>query len=447
MNHPARNISVRSETGCLALVAMLLAAASGCSEADKLVKLPPPRVTVARPVEREVVDSEVFTGRTEGSEFVEVRARVSGYLAKVDFSPGSQIEKGVCLFEIDARPYQAALDQAQGELERAQARLNRTELDLARGETLIARKVITKEEYDRLVADQAEAAAVLHSAQAAVERAGLDLEWTKINAPISGIVSRDLITVGNLVIADQTLLTTILKHDPMYVYFDIDERTVLRILKMIREGKFPAARNGGAPIHVGLADDAGYPLEGYVDFVENRVDRASGTIEVRGEIPNPLLANKSARMQAGMFARVRIDFGQPYRALLVNDRSLLSDQEKKYVYVVDDHNDVQRRDVKTGQLEQGYRVVLEGLQPTDRVIVTGLQRVRPGMEVEAKEVTLSGPPEDGIEAQQAAKGHGEAPAAGAPGNGADPASAEAPRTGSEPAASPPEDKTDASSQP
>jgi multidrug efflux system membrane fusion protein len=420
---------------------MLLATMLGCSDEDKLIALPTPIVTVARPVEREMVDSAVFTGHTEGSEFVEVRARVSGYLAKVDFEPGNFIEKGARLFEIDPRPYQATLDQDEGELERTNARLHRTELDLTRGETLIARKVITKEEYDRLVADQAEAAAVVHSAEAAVERAKLDLEWTKIDAPISGIVSRELITVGNLVIADQTLLTTIVKHDPMYVYFDIDEHTVLKILDMIREGKFQSARQNKVPVRIGLADDVGYPIEGYVNFVENRLDRTSGTVLIRAEVPNPLLQNDSLRMTAGLFARVRLDLGQPYPALLVSEKSLLSDQDQKYVYVVNDKDEVERRDVKIGQLEQGYRVVLQGLQPTDRVITNGLQKVRQGAKVDAKETTLPGPEEHAVDSVNAAPG------------GTEQASPVEPATGSEsptttaPAAADPAANDDTNQQP
>lgn len=357
------------------------------------MQLPPPVVTVARPIEREVVDAISLTGRTAGSQYVEVRARVSGYLSQVYFQPGGFVTRGEQLFEIDDRPYRATLAQAEGELERVNARYRRTELDLARGETLIARQVISREEYDRLVADHAEAGAAVHAAEAAVDRAKLDLEWTKINAPIGGLVSRELITVGNLVVADQTLLTTILQYDPIYVYFDVDERTVLRILELIREGKFQTARNNRVPISMGLATDDGYPIQGYINFVENRVDRSTGTMEVRAEFPNPLMDNGSVRIHAGLFARVRMELGEPSPALLISDKSILSDQDRKFVYVVDDQQTVHRRDVRLGLLDQGYRVVLEGLGSADRVIVNGLQRVREGIVVDAKEETLAGPPQ------------------------------------------------------
>jgi multidrug efflux system membrane fusion protein len=293
--------------------------------------------------------------------------------------------------------------------------------------------VITKEEYDRLVADQAEATATVHTTEAAVERATLDLTWTKINAPIDGLVSRELITVGNLVVADTTPLTTILRFDPMYVYFDVDEHTVLRIQDLIREGKFKTARHNRVPIRMGLADDVGYPLEGFINFVENRLDRATGTIEVRGEFANPIDANGSFPISAGLFGRVRMDLGVPHDALWVSEKSLLSDQDKKYVYIVDDKQEVVRRDVVLGTLEAGYRVIEKGLQPTDRVIINGLQRVREGIVVNAKETELTGPPESKKSpAEPAADAKSPAPAADAK-PAAEPASATPPATADAPA--------------
>ena len=392
------------------LAVILLGLVAGCSDEVPLVQLPPPTVTVAVPLQRPVVESVYATGRTVGSEQVEVRARVSGYLDKIYFKPGNFIKQGDPLFEIDARPYQAALNQAKGELERVQARLTRTNLDLARGEKNFSRNVITKEEYDRLIADQAEATATVHTTEAAVERATLDLTWTKINAPIDGLVSRELITVGNLVVADSTPLTTIIRYDPMYVYFDVDEHTVLRIQDMIREGKFKTARHNRVPIQMGLADDTGYPLEGHINFVENRLDRATGTIEVRGEFPNPVDAQGAYPITAGLYARVRMELGAPHDALWISEKSLLSDQDKKYVYIVDDQQKVVRRDVELGPLEAGLRVIENGLTPTDRVILRGLQRVREGIVVSPTETELTPPPQSTIRNTPAA----DSPAAAKP---------------------------------
>ncbi|HEX4144596.1 MAG TPA: efflux RND transporter periplasmic adaptor subunit [Pirellulales bacterium] len=362
--------------------------AAGCHGEAPVAKTAPTIVTAAKPLDREVSDLVYFTGRTDGSEFVEVRARVSGYLTKVLFRPGTRIKQGDPLFEIDARPYQVTFNQAEADLERAKARQTRTAADLARNEKLVKSGAVSKESYDQFVGDQAEAAAAVKSAQAAVERAELDLSWTKIFAPISGVVSREQLTVGNLVRADQTQLTTILREDPMYVYFDLDEKTLLRILELIREGKFKSARENKVPIRMALGNENDYSLAGFVNFVENRVDPSSGTMRIRGEFANPLQANGSVRLAAGLFGRVRFELGSPYQALLVTERAIQSDQNQKFVYVVNDKNEVERRDVILGMLDAGLRVVSEGLKPTDRVIINGIQRVRPGVPVDAKLVVM-----------------------------------------------------------
>ena len=367
---------------------MALVLAAGCHREASVAATPPTIVTVAEPLEREVTDSVYFIGRTDGSEFVEVRARVSGYLTKVLFHPGTRIKQGDPLFEIDDRPYRVSLDQAAAELERAKARQTRTAADLARNERLVKTGAVSKESYDQFIGDQAEAAAAVKSAAAAVERAELDLSWTKIAAPISGVVSREQLTVGNLVKADQTQLTTILREDPMYVYFDIDERTLLKILELIREGKFKSARVNKVAIRMALGNESDYSLEGFVNFVENRVDPSSGTMRIRGEFANPLLKNDSVRLTAGLFGRVRFELGSPYQALLVTERAIQSDQDQKFIYVVNDKNEVERREIVLGPLDAGLRVIQHGLKPGERVIINGTQRVRPGVTVDAKLVPM-----------------------------------------------------------
>ena len=364
----------------------------GCAKKPLTVKLPPTPVTVAVPLEREVSDAVYFTGRTDGSEFVDVRARVSGYLTKIHFKPGTLVKEGDPLFEIDDRPYVIALEQAEGDLERVNARLKRSQSELERAEKLLEKKIMAREDYDRTVGDYGEAAASVRSAVAAVDRAKLDLLWTKINSPLTGLVSRELITVGNLVTSDQTKLTTILRQDPMYVYFDIDERTVLRILQLIREGKFKSARENDVPIQMALGNDNDFPHEGFVNFVDNRVDPTTGTMRIRGTFANPMQVNGSIKFAAGMFARVRIELTAKRPALLITERAILSDQDRKFVYVVNDKNDVERREVRLGVVENGLRAIDAGLEKTDRVIVNGVQRVRPGITVEPKIVVQPEPP-------------------------------------------------------
>ena len=358
----------------------------GCGEPPKPVKLPPPPVTVAHPIARDVSDSVYFTGRLEGSEFVEVLARVSGYLTKIHFKPGTLVKEGDPLFDIDDRPYVIALEQAEGELERVNARLKRSETELARANTLLEKKIMAREDFDRISSDRAESAAGLKSAVAAVDRAKLDLTWTKITAPITGLVSRELITVGNLVAADQTRLTTILRQDPMYVYFDIDEKTILRILQLIREGKFKSARENEVPISMALGNDSDdqFPHQGFVNFVDNRLDPNTATMRIRGTFPNPMQENSSIKFTAGMFARVRVELSPPQPGLLVTERAIQSDQDRKFVYAVNQKNEVERKDLILGSLENGLRTVEAGLSKTDLVIVNGVQRVRPGITVEPK---------------------------------------------------------------
>jgi RND family efflux transporter MFP subunit len=347
----------------------------------------PPSVTVSYPVERQVTDHADFTARTAAVDSVELRARVSGYLDMVPFKEGAMVKKGDVLFEIDPRTYKAALAIAKGTLGSAEARVKRLDAELARAQRLIGSRSISREDFDRHVGEHGEAVASRASLKAAVERAGLDLDFTKVTAPVSGRVSRYHVTVGNLVQAGDltggTLLTTIVSVDPMYAYFDVDEHTVLRVKQLIREGKAGTPDEGEIPVWLGLANEDGHPHRGVVNFIDNQVNPRTGTLRVRGVFPN-----KDGALSPGYFARVRVPIGVPHKALLVTDRALDTDQGQKIVYVVDRANRVVSRPVRLGALHDGLREVTDGLKAGERVIINGLQQVRPGMTVEPNVVAM-----------------------------------------------------------
>jgi multidrug efflux system membrane fusion protein len=333
---------------------------------------PPPEVTVARPVSREVADYQEFTGRIDAAQTVELRARVTGYLLKTLAQEGGAVKKGDLLFEVDPRPYQALLDQAQAEVGLAKARLKLTETTLARLQAANA----TKPELDEARAAVDEAKARVTVSQAVVARRQLDLDFCRVTAPIDGAVSRNHSTAGNLVTQDQTLLTTIVGRDPMYAYFDVDERTFLSLLRAIRDGKIKAAKAGEVPVAVGLANEDGFPHEGRLDFVDNRVDPQTGAVTVRAVVRDP-----DQLLRPGLFARVRLTVGAPRKVLLVPEEAIVSDLGQKVVYVVDEGDKVVSRVVTVGANLDGQRVVATGLRPDDRVIVGGHARARPGQTV------------------------------------------------------------------
>jgi RND family efflux transporter MFP subunit len=287
------------------------------------------------------------------------------------------------LFEIDPQPYRASLSQAEGSLAAAEARVERLTADFTRAKRLVVTGAMSQEDFDKTAGDYNEASSSRAALKAAVERAKLDLDYTKVTSPISGRTSRYVVTIGNLIEpgnqAGGTLLTTIVSMDPMYAYFDVDERTALRVRQMIREGKSESVRDGGFPVALGLANEEGYPHQGTVDFVDNQVNPKTGTIRLRGTF-----SNGTQVFLPGFFARVRMPVGRPHKALLVNERALDTDQGQKVVYVVGEKNVVATRPVRLGVLENGLREVTDGLKSGEQVIVTGLQQVRPGATVEPK---------------------------------------------------------------
>jgi RND family efflux transporter MFP subunit len=361
---------------------------AGC--AHKPAEVPtaaPTPVMVSHPVEREVTDFADFTGRVTAVDSVEVRARVGGYLAKVNFKEGALVKQGDVLFEIDPRPYQAQVNHDIGQIATNEAVLKRARADNARNKAVAARSpgAVTQQELDQFQASEDEALGVLETSRATLENSQLNLAFTKVTSPVNGRVSRYFVTVGNLVVQDQSLLTTIVSVDPMYVYFDVDENTVLRVRQLIREGKAKSARDPGTklPVLLGLENEKGMPHQGIVDFVDNQINPRTGTLHVRGVFPN-----QDESLAPGYFARVRVPIGQPHKALLVSDRAIDTDQGQKIVYVVSEKNEVVSRPIRTGEVHNGQRVIEEGIQPGERVIVTGLQNVRPGMTVESKVVDM-----------------------------------------------------------
>jgi RND family efflux transporter MFP subunit len=341
----------------------------------------PPGVPVSRPVQREVTDALDFTGRTRAAETVELRARVTGYLEKVLFREGDMVRKGDVLFEIDARPYQAALEQAKANLTLAEAQLKLAESNLRRAEELLKRGNLGKEDYDKAVADRAEAQARVAAARAAVEVAQLNHDWTRARAPISGRIGRRALDVGNLVRADETSLGQIVSTGPIHVYFDMDERSYLRYRRAQ-----PETGKAEQPVLVGLGDEKGFPHQGRLDVIDPTVDAATGTVRVRAVLPN----DKNL-LVPGLFVRVRLPLGKPREALLVAEQAVGSAGDKRFVLVVNDKNVVERRPVELGALHDGLRVVERGLTRDDRVVVRGVGDLRPGVEVKPDLIEMPRP--------------------------------------------------------
>jgi multidrug efflux system membrane fusion protein len=372
----------------------------------------PPAVPVSKPVQRQVTDFADFTGRTDAIEAVDVRARVTGYLVKLAFKEGSVVKKGDLLFEIDPRPYQAQLDQAQ-----AQVKLNQASLDLAQATLARDRRIaaevsggVSQQQLDQDRATVEEAKARVVAYKASLETYKLNLSFTRVESPIDGKVSRFFLTRGNLVLQDQTLLTTVVSLDPVYAYFDVDEATLLRVRRAINEGRIKRPETGEFPVSMGLQGEDGFPHEGKVDFVNNQVNPTTGSITVRGVFANPLPPKGARLISPGMFVRIRVPIGQPYQALLVIDRAIGSDQGLKFVYVLGADNTAQYHRVRTGPLQPDGLRVVEGLKPDDLVVVGALPQVRPKMTIRPDRIdmpTLAGRPQPGDKGDKGAPGKGD----------------------------------------
>jgi multidrug efflux system membrane fusion protein len=407
-------------------VALVLLTAGCGPKAGPPAAEEPPVVAVSQPVRRDVIDYQEFTGRTDAVESVDVKARVTGYLVRVNFQAGAVVRgdepvaaraastlgvvgnpagagplqaaaalfprrgEGDLLFEIDPRPYKAALDAAEGQVQLQRARLKLANADYARAKEVAKTPgAMSPQDLDRYAAQAEETAAAVAAAVASAEIHRLNLEFTRITAPVSGRISRTYLTLGNLVNQDTTLLTTLVSEDPMYAYFDVDERTILRVEQLMRAGKIRLGERKTFPVFLGLANEAGYPHEGVGDFVNNAVSSSTGTISVRGVFANDKPAVGPRLLLPGEFVRIRLPLGRTDGALLVADRALGTDQGQKYLLVVDDKHVVQQRRVKVGALEDdGLRVIEDGLKPEEWVVVSGLQQAQPRSEVRVEEVAM-----------------------------------------------------------
>jgi RND family efflux transporter MFP subunit len=399
---------------------------SGCERQSTAGAAGAPPVTVAYPVEKEVTNYEDYTGRTAAIESVQITARVTGYLDKIYFLEGVEVKAGTLLYEIDPRPYQAAYDQAKAQVEQNQAALKLAQANRIRYEELFQKKVATAQDVETYRSQEAQAAATLAAAQANLETANLNLGWTKVTAPVTGRLGQTLVSRGNLVTADQTKLTTMVSLDPMYVYFDVDEATVERIQELIRQGKMKSALPGeiapGAAkssavmesesrqgplavavkeltehagelrqVYLGLSNETGFPHVAYVDFVNNQINLATATLQVRAIFWNHQPPIGPRVFDAGMFVRVRVPTSPTFHGLLVSQEAIGTNQNLKYVDTLNDQDEVVRHDVTLGGLYDGLQVVTSGLTAKERVVISGMQRANPGTKTTPKLIPMPTP--------------------------------------------------------
>lgn len=369
------------------VVVLSAAAVSGCSRtAAQPADPPPPQVTVAEVLDREVTEWDEFTGRLEAVNSVDVRPRVSGYVSKVSFTEGALVNAGALLLQIDPRPFQAEVDRQRAELARARATVQRARAEHGRAERLRAENAMSHEEYDRRASFEQESAAQATAVEAALRAAELNLEFTRVTAPIAGRVGRAIVTAGNLVSSgpgEATLLTTIVSLDPIHAYFEADEQIFLKYVGQTSKRGGGGGGVTGLPIRMALASDQGFPREGRMDFLDNRVNPATGTIQGRAVVRNP-----NRDLTPGLFVRLRLAGNGSSRGLLVQDRAIGTDLDKKFVFVVGGDRTVAYRAVTLGPLVDGLRLVRSGLEAGDLVVVSGLQRVRPGATVEPMKVAM-----------------------------------------------------------
>jgi membrane fusion protein, multidrug efflux system len=373
-----------SSARALAAAAIALACLlTGCGQGQKQAAAPPPKVTVAKPVERTIVDQDEYVGRFVPVDVVEVRARVSGYLDKIHFTDGQIVKQGDLLFTIDKRPFQNTLDQSRANLETAKSNLVYTQSDLTRAQQLVRERTISEQIYEQRMQAFRNAQASVAANEAMVRQAELDLEYTELRAAITGRIGDRRVTQGNLVTGgaggNTTLLATIVSIDPIRFEFTFDEASLLRYQRLAA-GKNEVAGLGGTTVRLKLLDEAEFSHSARMDFVDNVIDRASGTIRGRAQLANP-----DSLFTPGMFARVQVPASGPYQALMVPDAAIGSEQARRFVYLIDQDNVARLRYVTLGQLVDDLRVIKEGLSAGDRVVVNGLMRVRQGVKVTPEE--------------------------------------------------------------
>jgi len=378
--------SLRAGLSAIAMVVMatvITACSNGQAEAPPP---PPPEVDAAQVVTKSVRQWDEFTGRIAAIGAVDIRPRVSGYIDRIAFKEGDMVNASDLLFVIDPRPYRATYDSAVGQLERARASAQLAEAQYKRAESLVKTDAISIDTYDTRNAALGQTSADVHAAEAALATAKLNLDFTEVHSPIAGRVSRAQLTLGNLVQADQTVLTSVVSQDPVYVYFQPDEQSFLRYRELARKGE---RANSDNPVRVGLASETGFPHSGMMNFVNNQVDAATGTINVRATVPNP-----DGVFVPGLYARVQLEGRAEYMAMLIDDKAIMTDQDRKYVYVLGPEDKARRKDVVLGSVHDGLRVVQSGLDANDKVIVAGLQKIfAPDTKVKPNFVTMGARPQ------------------------------------------------------
>jgi len=366
--------------GCTCAVTAAIPLA-GCKPAPDKKPFSPAAVEVAEIVPKPIRLSDEFNGRVASINSVDVRARVTGYVDQVMYREGDSVKRGDLLFVIDPRPYRDALDSAKATLEREKAAAAFADIQEKRAQALNASNAISVEEYQNRDSDLSQSTARVHEAEAAVAAAELNLSFTEVRSPIDGQTSRAVLTRGNLAQADQTVLTTVVSQDPIYVYFDCDEQSYLRFQERVHRGSGVSSAN---PVRVALANETGFPHVGRVDFLDNEVNSSTGTIRARVVLPNP-----DHFLTSGLYARVQLASTGIVQALLVDDKAILTDQDRKYVYVLGPGNTAQRKDVVTGAMADGLRIIQSGLTPGNKVIVSGLQQIYfPGAPVTPKQAAM-----------------------------------------------------------
>ena len=385
-NQQPQNGSLGRLVAALAAIGLAGAMLAGCADANSKAESaaapaapPAPPVSAALVIEKPVAETQEFSGRLEAVEVVEIRPRVSGYIISVNFKPGAEVKKGQLLFVIDPRPYQAEADRAGAAAAAARARADLARLELQRAEKLMLDKAIAQREYDERAAGQKELDASARAAQAQYEAARLNLAYTRVTAPIDGRVSKAEITLGNLVDAT-AVLTSVVSLERIYASFDGDEETYLRVGTRAQRGQ-------GAVVKVGLANEEGFPHEGKLEFVDNQLDATTGSVRMRAT-----LDNRERLLAPGLFARIQVGSGVPAKAVVINERAVGTDQSRKYVVVVGADSKAEYRPVTLGPVVDGMRVVRTGLKAGEKIVVNGLQRVRPGAPVAAQMVAMDADP-------------------------------------------------------
>ena len=353
---------------------------------------PVPTVTISPPLQKEIVEWDQFTGQFQAVDFVEIRARVAGYLTEIHFQDGQTVKKGDLLFVIDPRPYEAALASMRAQLGQAEAQVGLAQAQLNRSAELRKRDFEPASAYDQRVSDLKVATASVEAAKAAIRTAELNVEFTRITAPITGRISRHQVSIGNLISGGDggaaTLLTTIVSLDPIYFNFDMSEADYLAYQRASAKGLMRSTRDNTVAVSLRLTDERGWPHEGHMNFVENQVDRLSGTIRVRAVFANPNLL-----FTPGQFGRIRIPGSEPYQAILIPDAAVVTDQSRKIVLTVNDENVIVPKIIRPGPSYEGLRIVRSGLQPTDKIVINGLMRARPGAKVAPKLGTIETEPQ------------------------------------------------------